>query len=271
MATPNIPGLMLDYAHPLSRGLAGWWPMNEGGGERVNDISGNGNNGILTNGGKFQGNKRGGGIYLDGSDDYVIIPDSNSLSIAGDLTLSYWISCAFANYSMPICKGSSAIAAPYYSYVYPGGGAFLLGRGNGAVENGVSVSIQIPLDVLTHIALTMTGTGVVFYMNGAKVGSNTLSATIADAGGPLYFGRRADGYYTKMLASHFRIYNRALSIAEVAQIYADPLVGALAPSRLTRLYTVPVASPPAAATGPLSSDRLYNRSLSRIWRRGETG
>ena len=214
---------------------------------------------------------RGGGIYLDGSDDYVIVPDSNSLSIAGDLTLSYWISCAFANYSMPICKGSSAIAAPYYSYIYPGGGAFLLARGDGASELGVSVSLQIPLDVLTHVAFTMTGTSLVFYMNGAKVGADTLSVTTADAGGPLYFGRRADGYYTKMLASHFRIYNRALSTSEVAQIYADPLVGALAPSRLTRYYTVAVADPPAAATAPLSSDRLYNRSQARIFRRGETG
>ena len=84
-------------------------------------------------------------------------------------------------------------------------------------------------------------------------------------------GNRADGFWLAGQMANWRLYNRALDAREVEQLYIDPLAGALVPSRLTRLYTVPVASPPAAATGPLSSDRLYNRSLARIFRRGETG
>ena len=41
-------GAMLNRGHPLARGLKGCWLMNEGGGTIVNDLSGNGNTGILS-------------------------------------------------------------------------------------------------------------------------------------------------------------------------------------------------------------------------------
>ena len=73
--------LMLDAANPLS------YP---GSGTTWNDLSNNNNNGTLTNGPVFNSGN-GGSIVFDGSNDYVSVPDSPILDIAGDKTLSCWV------------------------------------------------------------------------------------------------------------------------------------------------------------------------------------
>lgn len=40
-------GLQVNYGHPLSKGLVGLWLMNENSGDKVQDLSGNGNSGTL--------------------------------------------------------------------------------------------------------------------------------------------------------------------------------------------------------------------------------
>ena len=42
-------GVGLDFTHPLAQGLVGCWLFNEGSGDKVNDLSGNGNVGTLQN------------------------------------------------------------------------------------------------------------------------------------------------------------------------------------------------------------------------------
>ena len=272
MPAQNLPGLVLDRAHPLVRGLVGWWPMNEGAGTRINDLSGFGNHGTLTSGAKMWGSSLGGGIYLDGTDDYALIPHSPSLAIVGDITLSCWVNSAFGSFGMLINKGASGVTNPYQFFVFGGGGNRIVARGNGTVEAAFyATDSGIPLSKWTHVVATMSGTTAYHYRNGVPGGSGALSTTVADSGGALYLGRRGDGYYTQMLMAHARIYNRALSAVEVAQLYADPLAGALAPVR-ARLNVPVVVPPPAAIAAPPTADRLWNRGyVGRIFRRGEKG
>ena len=41
-------GLRLNHNHPLAQGLVGCWVMNEGGGDKVFDLSGNGKAGTFS-------------------------------------------------------------------------------------------------------------------------------------------------------------------------------------------------------------------------------
>ncbi|MFH1048262.1 MAG: LamG domain-containing protein [Patescibacteria group bacterium] len=75
----------------MTRGLVGYWNMDESGGQTAKDLSNNGNNGTLTNGPVWTKGKNGGGLGFDGVDDYVFKSDSTSLSITGDLTIESWI------------------------------------------------------------------------------------------------------------------------------------------------------------------------------------
>jgi hypothetical protein len=61
-------------------------------------------------------------------------------------------------------------------------------------------------------------------------------------------------------------------VSEIEQLYTDPLAGALAPIRVSRLIVPAVVSPPAAIAAPPTADRLWNRGyVGRIFRRGEKG
>ena len=57
-------GARLIPGHPLANGLVGCWLMNEGSGNKVYDLSGNGNSGTLTNGPEWKANYIKGGISL---------------------------------------------------------------------------------------------------------------------------------------------------------------------------------------------------------------
>lgn len=272
MATPNIPGLVLDRAHPLTRGLVLWLPMNEAGGLATYDIV-SGLRAALTNGPRWEGGSLGAALTFDGSDDYITIPHSPALAILGDMSWFCFVRpVTYGNHHCLPSKATVNWGNPFDMRLENGTGVITHCRGTASANSCASSTSAAPLNRWTHVGATQRGTAVRFFFNGGLDSTGTVSITPTDASGAFRLGVRVDSA-TKMNGNvaHVRVYNRALSDAEVAQLYADPMAGALAPSRLTRFYTVPIASPPAAATGPLSSDRLYNRSLSRIWRRGETG
>lgn len=274
MPAQNLPGLVLDRAHPLARGLVAWYPLNEGAGRRANDISGNGNHGthILDPSWTGTGGKlTGSALTLNGSTQYISVPTSASLGIVGDMSMVCWLKIASYNWHMLFTKTNGGTPGPYSAYVNQVRGTIEFHRGNGTLDAYVESTNPGPVNLWQFVAVTMAGTMVQHYLNGAANGSGTISTTIADYGNAMRLGSRADGFWLGGQMANWRLYNRALSASEVAQLVSEPYAGSLLPSTPRRYYTVAAASPPAAATGPLSSDRLYNRSLSRIWRRGETG
>ncbi|NIO85742.1 MAG: hypothetical protein GTN53_34725, partial [Candidatus Aminicenantes bacterium] len=66
-------------------GLVGHWRLDEESGIAVGDASGSGNNGTLEGGTRTQG-KLDRGVYLDGVDDYIQVP--NVINPTG--TLAFW-------------------------------------------------------------------------------------------------------------------------------------------------------------------------------------
>jgi len=67
-------------------GLVAHWRLDEASGTAVGDASGNGNNGTLEGGAQRTQGKLGGGVYLDGVDDYIEVP--NVITPAG--SLAFW-------------------------------------------------------------------------------------------------------------------------------------------------------------------------------------
>jgi hypothetical protein len=69
-------GSTLNNNHPLSTHLMAGYLFNENGGNVAYDFSGNGNHGVLKNGASFLNNS----LFLDGINDFVEVPDYNTLS-----------------------------------------------------------------------------------------------------------------------------------------------------------------------------------------------
>jgi hypothetical protein len=71
--------------------FAGIWLFDEGSGDVVRDISGNGNDGKLQGNPEWADGRFGKALDFNGSTDYVDVPHSDSLSITGDITIVAWI------------------------------------------------------------------------------------------------------------------------------------------------------------------------------------
>lgn len=283
MPSQNLPGPILDRTHPLSCGLVGWWPMNEGGGERLNDISPYQNRGILTNvvQSTIAGWTGGNGAITRGvlfdyaASAHAVIPDAPQLRLLGSMTVSFWIRPKDrSNYYMPLGKSTSDIANPFVVMHFLTSGLIYFSRGDGATETQLVSATAPTVGVWTHVCIVCNGTvDTTFYFNGkVDVVRAGFSNSITDGGSPLYLARRGSGYYFPGGLAHVRLYNRALGGREVMQLYTDPLAGALAPVRASRYYSVPPAAVPAAIAAPPTADRLWNRGyVGRIFRRGEKG
>ncbi|MFZ2970492.1 MAG: LamG domain-containing protein [Minisyncoccia bacterium] len=227
----------------MTRGLVGYWSMEEGGGQTAYDGSGNSNNGTLgaaaTAGAddpKWTKGKNGGGLKFDGVDDYVFKSDSTSLSITGDLTIESWINLNAISIEQTIIgKWDETTANADRSYRF-------------WIDSSNKLNLSITTDgstVVSHTGSTTTfvaneryhivgiynisGTSdaMDLYVNGVlDVAQKTtgVPASIDDNISNLYIGAKentsgnADTFFNGAIDEP-RVYNRALSAEEVRYHY----------------------------------------------------
>ena len=96
-------------------------------------------------------------------------------------------------------------------------------------QNEVKTSVGVTSGVWNHWVFTLDNTSgnYAFYLNGQPFGNGTGSFNIQSNALPLYLGAEFTGgspdLYFKGAMDNLRIYNRALSSNEVAQLYAFDL------------------------------------------------
>ena len=212
----------------LTNGLVAYYPFNG----NANDESGNGHDGTPTTNATLTLDRFGFtncAYAFDGVSAVITIPDSSSLDFAptAPITVSLW---AYRTTGSPVARhlmGKRAeceLPANYQLAVNDGNGEGLMfgsGRaadGLGAVDTGVT----LPTNVWKHLTGTFDGTAFRFYMNGTLIGtgSGSLSPTVS---APLLIGGSGSCGAANFggLIDDVRIYNRALSSDEVAQLYAS--------------------------------------------------
>lgn len=84
-------GLQLNKSHWASRGLVGYWLMNEGCGGSVADLSGHGNHGTFNNDVSWASGKFGSALYIGGDGDFVDVGDDIPEFGTGDFTIAGWV------------------------------------------------------------------------------------------------------------------------------------------------------------------------------------
>ena len=78
-------------------------------------------------------------------------------------------------------------------------------------------------NIFYHVTATFDGSHINMYVNGALTNSCGATGLLAAGKEPLQIGSAANGYYFPGAMDDIRIYNRALSSAEVQQIYQGSL------------------------------------------------
>lgn len=197
-------------------GLVGAYSFNEGGGTTVNDTSGRGNTGTISGATWSPAGRFGNALSFDGVNDWVTVNHSPSLALTNGMTLEAWVyPRSLLGWQTAILKEQTSDYA-YALYVNntdvdkPLGNVTIGSVGHSAVGRA-----QLQMNTWTHLAATYDGSTLKLYVNGEPV-NHSASGSIASSTGPLRFGGNAVwGEYFDGLIDEVRIYNRALTLAEI--------------------------------------------------------
>lgn len=212
--------------------LVGYWTFDEGTGLALNDSSGNANTGTLTNmtGTEWQAGRSGAptdySLAFDGLNDVVVVPDSPSVSLTGDMTLSAWINVpSLVGSSKNILAKDSNSAYRWRVEGNTGNLWTLLSDGAGSPTYELfSAGVAAPESGWHHTAVTANfgDSKVRFYLDGELVSTKNMASTVSiqDTGGSLCIGAYNAGG-TEGFAGNLddvAIFNQALSNAQVKQL-----------------------------------------------------
>ncbi len=215
-------------ATAANTGLVAAWGFNESSGTTATDSSGNNNSATLVNGPVRGTGKYGGGLSLDGINDYLSVPNSSSLDISGTgLTLSAWLNpVQVSGDSIMLGKfWNTGMTSPFYQYgIELDGGVtphFYIGTSSGL--RGAGMGAPLPLAQWSHLAITFDGSQVRFYVNGALVTSSPLIATITARGNGIRVGADATTQqFYKGMIDDVRVYSLAQTAAEIQADMNNP-------------------------------------------------
>lgn len=199
--------------------IIGYWNMNEGSGNISKDII-NGFNGTAT-GTTIINSIAERARNFNGTSDRVSLGAGSQANISGDITVSVWVNIASGStnahtivhkqdqYSIRILPQGLITWADSSLYNY---GAF------------GSHNIGLQLDKWQHIVLTKTGGIVKIYLNGVEKASVTFGGAITGNNNIMHIGCYSNattcaGAYLKGSVDELKIYNRAISPAEVIKDY----------------------------------------------------
>jgi hypothetical protein len=211
---------------PNNLGLVGYWSFNEGTSTIAGDFSGNGNNGSMsgfsnpstaTSG--WTDGRLGNALVFDGSDDHVTVPDSPSLSITGDITVSLWFKTAGGVVGDRLIDPRSSTASNTFNMLFLGGDTVAF-----TIDTGAGVSSQSPTSYSDnnwhHVVGKWDGSDIYLYVDGVQVDSDPQTGSMDNLSAPLIIGDRFDfvGPFNGSI-DEVRIYNRSLSEDEVYGLY----------------------------------------------------
>ena len=205
--------------------LLGWWKFDEGSGTVANDSSGNGNHGTIHNpigglgtGGSvwdtdlkfgvvlsFNGDETAG-AYVDAG---MIIPE---MTLTNDFTWAFWakqVGDGTGVNQTILGNRYGASDQLQFSKFTPTNFEYYNNENNTGFIN----YDDLPDGVWLHHAVVKDGANLTYYRNGVVSGSSTIDATLVAQ--PLYMGGDATSERWSGWLSDVRIYERALSSAQI--------------------------------------------------------
>ncbi|MBI2595346.1 four helix bundle protein [Candidatus Daviesbacteria bacterium] len=214
----------------LSNGLVGYWKMDESSWtsdcttEEVTDASGNSNNGEscpnadandpLT--GKF-----GNAGDFDGTNDYVNIDDNDGLT-PSRVTVAAWLYRGrTVTAEMAINKGDgSTNANSSYELGFRSANNFpIFEVSTGSAWVTATGTTAISTSTWAHVVGTYDGKEVRIFVNGVLEESSSTTTSVVNDTNALRIGSTSGGFNFQGRVDEVRVYNRAISPAEVSQLY----------------------------------------------------
>ena len=208
----------------LPSGLVGWWRFNND----ANDSSGNGNHGTVYEAYYVDSPMDMGMALSFNGNDYVIVPDSNTLDITDEITIEAWVyPTNVSSYRTIVSKRSGSVAN--YALRLRGGQVEFYYRPSGASKWSEWCTTEYPVSAGSqyYIAVTYTfgqSDSIRVYVNDTSYEGSWLYNVADDVTVntfPVYIGYNYPGYPQPFvgLIDDVRIWNVALSQGQLGKVY----------------------------------------------------
>jgi prepilin-type N-terminal cleavage/methylation domain-containing protein len=224
-ALGGAPGLV-----PQEEGLVGYWNFDEGTGSSTIDQSGSQNNGAWSGAaagtsGYYSPGKVGpwAGTF-NGASTYVNEGSGSALNLTSYISIVAWVNPSPSCANPCVVVGTNGVGSTLTAYdIYlrnaPGAdiGVGFVTPDN--LQHGGGTGGTVNYGQWNYLAMTFDGTTVRSYLNGVLVNSGSATSSMTRNFTGTYLGKYASGGYFSGLIDDARIYNRALSTAEIQAIY----------------------------------------------------
>lgn len=226
---PTAPAGSNENTFRLFKGLVSYWPMNEGTSTTAADVGVNGYDGTLTNGPTWGTGKYSNGVVFNGvqetNGDVILAGDQAAYELT-TFTVSGWINragaCGFTD-CVIFAKGMTGNIG-YSLEALSVGGNYTPQLSLRDSLQQVQATTTIGTGTWYHVAASIDGTTVKVYVNGVleKEAAQTQTPTYSTEQGKI--GNRNNNTDITMNGTldDVRLYNRALSAAEIRQLYDSP-------------------------------------------------
>ncbi len=234
VATAQVP------SYVPTNGLIGYWPFSG----NANDVSGNNNNGTVS--GAVLGSDRNGNANscydFNGQGDYIQCQPILQLDNSPYMTLSCWFKiegpntnldcvngCAqyLMSQGIDAATGSSFFGLAYNQSVVPYSFGMVNGYSNLFIT---SLSGTSDFSGWNQMTLVFSFGANKLYLNGSLVATSNYMGVVSSPNLPLFFGKYNGDigfpYYVNGKIDDIGIWNRALTEAEVAELYYGCTVSA---------------------------------------------
>ncbi len=212
---------------PVKAGIVGWWKFDETRGTTAVDSSINGNNGATYGYPRWVIGLLDGALDLDGTDDYVDLPISSLLRSLRNCTLSTWVNWSGTGGAWQrIFDFGSGTNINMFLTPNTGGNLLRFAITISGYTNEDQTTSLTGMPIGWHhvaVVINLDNSTHTLYLDGEIVDQNTQARYSPSSLGVTtqnWLGRSqypADGYYNGLL-DDFRIYNTALSDAEIRAI-----------------------------------------------------
>ena len=188
---------------------------------KVNDLTKNRSIATLTNGPTYSG----GSLVFDGTNDYITIPASTAIDVSTNTTFEIWIkpSSAINN------TGQSNLDVSFMRKQTSGAGFVLEVYGSTGSNkqlafwvnypSGAAITYTLNANTWYQIVGTYNGSVCNLYVNGNLVATSSFSSSGQATSTPVDIGYFSNSRYFNGSISMSKIYNKALTVAEVFQNY----------------------------------------------------
>lgn len=262
---------VLESRRLLAATLVAAYALDEGTGTTVSDLSGAGNNGTLANATWATG-KFGNALKFTGAaNSMVTIPDSASLHLGSGMTLEAWVyptslTSPGGNWDAVVAKDHTG-SSDDVSYALYGA----QGTGTGpathvliGTDRGTANVTALPLNQWTFIAGTYDGATLRTYVNGSQVASKSQTGTIQATTNPLHLGGDWSGEMFTGLIDNVRIYNGALTAAQVQTDMNAPIATVPDTTPPTVAMTAPAGGSTVSGTIAVSANATDNVAVASV-------